>query len=232
MKYAVVDYRISLEEIYNLENLGYKILKCPKSSEVYEAINGHPDIQMHVVDEKNIILQRNADNFFMESLASCGYNLIKSSHSLKDKYPRDIILNSYSTESFFIHNTLYTDQQLLCRVQDKIIINVKQGYTKCSILPVDNKAVITNDPSIERSLKKYDFDVLLLPYGDISLPGFNYGFIGGCGGKTSLGEMCFFGHLKYYKYKNEIINFLNRYNIKPIYLYNGPLIDRGSLFVI
>lgn len=232
MKHAVVDCKISQIEVYNLENIGYSVLKCPPCSDVHEGISSHPDIQMYVIDKKNIIIQKNADKNFMDTLNSCGYNLIKSKDSLKHNYPGDIMLNAYSTESFFIHNTLYTDPHLLCKIQDKTLINVKQGYTKCSILPVDNKAIITNDPSIERSLKKYDFDVLLLPYGDISLPGFNYGFIGGCGGKTTHGEICFFGHLKYYKYKNEVISFLHKYNIKPIYLYNGPLIDRGSLFII
>jgi len=194
MKYAVVDYRISQEEIYNLENLGYKVLKCPKSCEVYEAINGHPDIQMHIVDEKNIIIQKNINKEFLSSLESLGYNLIKSKYSLKNKYPGDIILNAYSDKRYFIHNTLYTDPNLWCLL--------------------------------------HGFDALRLPYGDVLLPGFNYGFIGGCGGLTPQGEMCFFGDLKYYKYKDEIIHFLYKYDIKPIYLYDGPLLDRGSLLII
>lgn len=232
MKYAVVDYRVSQEEMYNLENLGYKILKCPKTFDVYEAINGHPDIQMHIVDKKNIVVQKNINKDFLNTLTSLGYNLIKSKYPLRNKYPEDIILNAYSSERYFIHNTLYTDPNLWYLVQNKISIGVKQGYAKCSILPLKDRAIITNDPSIESTLKEYGFDVLFLPYGDIVLPGFNYGFIGGCGGLTPQREMCFFGDLKYYKYKNEIIHFLHKYDIKPIYLYDGPLLDRGSLFII
>ena len=55
---------------------------------------------------------------------------------------------------------------------------LKQGYTKCSILPIREKAIITSDKNIAKELLNYDFDVLLLPSGDIILPSLNYGFIG------------------------------------------------------
>ena len=38
-------------------------------------------------------------------------------------------------------------------VQD--IIDVKQGYTKCSLCPVRENAVITDDSGIEKALLKY-----------------------------------------------------------------------------
>ena len=76
-----------------------------------------------------------------------------------------------------------------------------------------------------------DFDILLLPFGDIELSGFNYGFIGGVGGMISDNSMAFFGSLDNYAFGNEIKKFLYKYDVKPIYLSNTKLIDRGSLLV-
>ena len=67
-----------------------------------------------------------------------------------------------------IHNLNFTDKKILDYCKDKKTINVKQGYTKCSILPVKEKAIITNDKGIYDTLKNEDFDILLLPFGDIS----------------------------------------------------------------
>ena len=40
-----VDYRTTDEECNNLHNLGLKIIKIPKAPALYDAINGHVDIQ-------------------------------------------------------------------------------------------------------------------------------------------------------------------------------------------
>ena len=61
-------------------------------------------------------------------------------------------------------------------------IHVKQGYTRCSLLPVDDRSFITSDAGIAKTLAEHDTDVLLIHPGHIHLPGFDYGFIGGTGG--------------------------------------------------
>ena len=116
--------------------------------------------------------------------------------------------------------------------KDKTLINVKQGYTKCSCLPVSKKALITSDIGIYKTLLKYDFDILLVPPGDIILEGLNYGFIGGTGGLIENNKMVFFGSLEHYTYGSEVKAFLKKYNVTPIYLSDNKLYDRGSIFVI
>ena len=44
-------------------------------------------------------------------------------------------------------------------------------------------------------------------------------------------SMAFFGSLDNYAFGNEVKKFLYKYDIKPIYLSNTKLIDRGSLLV-
>lgn len=228
-----IDYRTSKEEIDSLRKLNYDLIKIPKDNNLYEAINGHVDIQLNILNSYNreIIINKNINSSFKEILKEKNINFIESDSTLSHKYPSNIALNSYITDNYLVHNFKFTDKKILEYCKNKKIINVKQGYTKCSILPIKEKVIITNDTGIYNTLKNEDFDILLLPFGDIELSGFNYGFIGGVGGMISDNSMAFFGSLDNYAFGNEIKKFLYKYDVKPIYLSNTKLIDRGSLLV-
>lgn len=226
-----VDYRTTEEEINSLKNLNYDVIKIPKDNNLYEAINGHTDIQLNILNRHTIIVNKNINLSFKELLKTKNINFIESDSTLSFKYPSNISLNAYITDNYLVHNLKFTDKKILDYCKNKKIIHVNQGYTKCSILPLREKAIITNDTGIYNTLKSENFDILLLPFGDIELSGFNYGFIGGVGGMISNDSMAFFGSLDNYAFGNEVKKFLYKYDIKPIYLSNTKLIDRGSLLV-
>ena len=226
-----VDYRATEEEINSLKNLNYDVIKIPKDNNLYEAINGHTDIQLNILNRHTIIVNKNINLSFKELLKTKNINFIESDSTLSFKYPSNISLNAYITDNYLVHNLKFTDKKILDYCKNKKIIHVNQGYTKCSILPLREKAIITNDTGIYNTLKSENFDILLLPFGDIELSGFNYGFIGGVGGMISNDSMAFFGSLDNYAFGNEVKKFLYKYDIKPIYLSNTKLIDRGSLLV-
>ncbi|VYU08967.1 hypothetical protein [Clostridium tertium] len=229
-----VDYRISNTEEKSLKYLGANIIKVPPCDNLYEAIKGHVDIQLNIINKKKkeIIIHKGISNTFKNELIKNNINFIESEKSLGLKYPNNIFLNALVLENYFIHNLKYSDEILLKTQSNKISINVNQGYTKCSSLVVNEKSIITNDTGIYNSLLKYDFDILLIPPGDIVLEGFEYGFIGGTGGLIDSSTMAFFGSLENYKYGKEVENFLKKHNVNPINLSNGKLYDRGSLFTL
>ena len=232
--YCFVDYRISSEESKNLSMLNVDIIKVPKCSNVYEAINGHPDIQLNILksNDADIIIHKNMDAAFQKTLKTNNIKYIVSKNALSNTYPYDILLNSLILNNSFIHNIKYTDANLLKTQNGKNFISVSQGYTKCSILPVNEKALITSDMGIYKTLRKYDFDVLLVSPHDIVLPHLNYGFIGGTGGMIGSNTMAFFGDLEYYCCGKDILKFLYKYDVKPVYLQKGKLIDRGSILTL
>ena len=41
-----------------------------------------------------------------------------------------------------------------------------------------------------------------------------------------------YGNLEKYKYGNDVIDFLKKHNVKPVYLSDGKLVDRGSILVV
>ena len=226
-----VDYRTTENEINSLKKLNYDVIKIPKDNNLYEAINGHTDIQLNILNKNTIIINKNINLSFKELLKTKNINFIESNSTLSSKYPSNISLNAYITDNYLVHNLKFTDKKILDYCKNKKTINVNQGYTKCSILPLREKVIITNDTGIYNTLKNEGFDILLLPFGDIELSGFNYGFIGGVGGIISNDSMAFFGSLDNYAFGNEVKKFLYKYDIKPIYLSNTKLIDRGSLLV-
>lgn len=233
--YAFTDYRITDEEILNLSKLNIEVIKIPKCNRVYEAINGHPDIQINVLKNSTnnkLIVHKDISEDFRNILEEKNIKYIVSEKSLERSYPSDIILNALILKDYFIHTLAYTDENLFNSQISKINVNVPQGYTKCSVLPINENALITSDKGIYNVLKEYDFDILLLPPGDILLPSLDYGFIGGTGGMISNNRIAFFGELDYYKYGNEVKSFLSRHGVSPIYLKKGKLIDRGSLIVL
>lgn len=229
-----VDYRISNIEKTSLESFGLSIVEVPPHNSLYKAIDGHVDIQLNILDKKSkkVIIQKDISPNFKKKLSDLNVNFIESNRSLKYSYPNNIFLNALILENYFIHNLKYTDENLISSQTSKKLINVKQGYTKCSCLPVSEKSLITSDVGIYNTLINYNFDILLLPPGDIILEGLDYGFIGGSGGLISKDKMAFFGNLKSYMYGEKVLNFLNKYGVSPIYLKDGKLQDRGSLLIL
>lgn len=123
-------------------------------------------------------------------------------------------------------------------------VDVRQGYTRCMCLPVDNESFITSDEDIAKRLDLTGAKVLCIRPGHIDLPGFNYGFIGGCGGhvyeqiKGSDGSvryqraMVFNGNLADHPDCEAITSFIKQRNIKPVYFDSYPLCDVGSILAV
>lgn len=232
MNTVLVDYRIAPEEKLSLEKLGFKVIPCPPSNCLYEAICGHPDILLNRINRNTVLVHKQMDNYFIELLQKSNINVIFSHNSLGNEYPKNVILNAINLENIFVHNIKYTDINLIEMVKKKKLVNTNQGYTKCSTTIVNERAIITSDTSIASSLREENFDVLLIPSGDILLPGLDYGFIGGCCGLLNSNLLAFYGDLNCYAYGREIHNFLEKHNVTPVFLRKGKLIDRGSIISI
>lgn len=208
MKKIIIDHRTSYEEKNNLSRLKYKILECPPCLTLYQAVCGHPDMLLHIIDNQRIIVHKDMPESFIENLKNLGLTVILSNSSLSSSYPFDIILNAVSISNLFIHYTDYTDKNLLDIVsKSKKLIKVKQGYTKCSTAIVSEKAAITSDVPIAKALYDQNIDVLLLPPGDIELPGLDYGFIGGTCGLIEENVLAFYGDLSCYAYGKDVLSF-------------------------
>ncbi len=166
--------------ICELEKTGHTIFRVKSTDAVYEAISAHPDIYMCRIKDTLIVDEASRTepdlksargeepdlkSARVESLRGCGINKIgQSGHVIYEasqigrEYPYDVAYNAVSTDKFFIHNIKYTSAALLSYARNaKLeIINVKQGYTKCSCVVAADNAIITADASIVRSCRAYN----------------------------------------------------------------------------
>ena len=146
-------------------------------------------------------------------------------------YPDDIAYNAACTGKYFLHNLSFTDEGLLrvAKEMDMKLINVRQGYTKCSIAVVDENSLITYDEGIVKACSRYpELDVLKITPGHILLEGYDTGFIGGTCGRIG-NELLFHGDLSAHPDFERIREFITKRNLGVKWFPDFPLTDIGSI---
>ncbi len=149
---------------------------------------------------------------------------------LRPYYPHDIAYNAACTGRYFIHNLKYTAPELIRAVRDTgmRMIDVKQGYSKCSTVIVDEQSVITYDRGIASACRDAGMDVLTVRPGHVLLPGYNTGFIGGASGRIG-DTILFYGDLSAHPDFEAIAAFIRSRGLEPKWFEEWPLTDIGSI---
>ncbi len=102
-------------------------------------------------------------------------------------YPDNAAFCAVVLEGFLIHRLDITAPALVqyCRGHGLRAVNVRQGYTRCSCLPVDDRSLITSDPGLYTALREIPaLSMLKIREGGVCLPGFETGFFGGAAGRV------------------------------------------------
>ena len=197
-----------------LRSTGADVVCVEPTEEVYGAINTHPDIRMCAVTERILVRARPSE--------------------LGRVYPESAAFCALCLDRYFIHNLKITEPRLLdaAREAGKTLVDVKQGYARCSSAAVDGRSVITADPGIAAALEKLgDVDVLTVTPGHVLLPGFDHGFIGGASGRVG-DELVFSGDLSAHPDFAAIGRFAEERGVRIRYFPEFPLTDIGSIIEI
>jgi hypothetical protein len=199
--------------LFYLFEHGFNPVVMKQSASVRGSINSHPDI------------------FMCKMGVDPDAPLIKAEPShVGWEYPQNIAYNAVCIDKYFIHNLKYTQPEVLekARQMGKILIDVPQGYTKCSTVVVNGSSLITADEGIARVLSDYkDIDVLKISPGYVELPGYNTGFLGGASGLVG-DTMLFCGDLAAHPDYYDILSFILRRGINVKFFDSLPLLDVGS----
>jgi len=200
---------------------------------VYESILCHPDIYFFELDEKTLIHAPSVDEKYLHILREQNINLVRGDRDPEGLYPDTALYNALKVGNAVFCNPHCVDTIILEEIKKKKlnIIEVSQGYARCSILKVNDKAIITSDKGIAAAARGAGVEVLLLPAGQIQLPGEKYGFIGGAYGKTRSEKLIFLGNFKLHPQAEKIENFLFKHSILYIGAEGLPLYDAGGLIV-
>ena len=222
----IADSRMPEEAKKNLKKLGNVIFINP-TSVTYNSISSHPDIFFFQKDDA-LIYAPNAPKRIIKELKKRKIKLIEGKKEVGKKYPETVPYNAVGIGNLLIHNLKHTDETILSSYENHI--NVNQGYTRCNLLALNENAFITSDVAVgTRLATSVHYSVLYIDPKQIKLEGQKNGFFPGCCGvwKNNL-IVC--GSTKNLKEKAELDKFLKENNFNLIELYDGDLIDVGSVF--
>lgn len=147
------------------------------------------------------------------------------------RYPDNAAMCALVMEGFLIHRLDITSPVILnrCARLGYRTVNVRQGYTRCSCVPVDGKSLITSDPGIFAALSGIpELSVLKIREGGVSLPGYPSGFLGGASGRVG-GEVLFNGDLSAHPDLPAIRDFVEKRGARLRYFPGFALCDIGAI---
>ena len=185
-------------------------------------LSNHPDMfmcKMGALDEAPII-----------SYFGGGSGGDTAAVTLGPVYPGDIAYNAACTGRYLIHNLKYTAPPIkqFAEKAGMCLVDVKQGYAKCSTVIVDEESIITYDRGIGRACRSAGMDVLMIGPGQVLLPGYDTGFIGGASGRVG-DTIVFHGDLFSHPDGDAIAEFITGRGLKVRSFEDWPLTDIGSV---
>lgn len=217
-------YRKVLENPLKMHNIS--VICAENNPYVDERLSGHVDLSVvHIGDNRIIAAEYLKDSEFINKIVELSFKSDFVDNPKSREYPHDALLNACILGDKVICNPK-TSEPSICR--DRTVISCNQGYTKCSVIAVDSKSIITSDKLIAKNAAMYGIETLLVNDYFVNLPGFDKGFIGGTAFKISKNKIAFTGTIECIETKNAIESFLNERGIEAVYLTKEKIFDIGS----
>ena len=233
--YVLADQIIHPEVLSTLNREGFEAILLPPASYLQPPVASHTDMLIFIGFDRLFChrhyYESNAE--LIDKICEISGNALSfSDEPAGEKYPFDVLFNACLVGNRLICNRKTVSHLILEAANSKNceIINVPQGYTKCSVCIVSDNAIITADKAIYEACRD-TFDVILISEGHISLPPYNFGFIGGVSG-TCGDKVYFCGSLDTHPDGDIIKEFCVKHKKIPISMGDSELQDVGSLFFI
>ena len=187
----------------------YKKLAAP--------VSAHADMLICIIENRafSYIDYIKENNELFDCLKGEGYEIIACAPPSSSDYPNDIGLNiAVIGKKIFcnIKNTAVEVKSYALKMGYRLI-DVKQGYAACTTLILNESHAVTGDPSIKKAMEKEGISVLFTEEDNISLPGYDKGFIGGASVVLN-NTVYFFGDCKNLKEYGKISSFISSLKMK------------------
>lgn len=222
----IISYKASYDFKNFLVAKGYSFIETIANPNLDPRIDDHPDLSLFKISDKTLLVDKEVFPYYEEKLK--GFKLIRG-EAVSKKYPKDALYNIVSFKNFYIHND-FTEINIKRYFDENKIghIKVKQGYTRCSLIPLPN-LLMTSDFGIYKSLKN-KIDIRLIENDEVELDGFDQGFLGGACGLVD-SKLIFTGDISKHKAYPKIKEICEEEGIDIIFPKTN-LIDLGSIIEI
>lgn len=214
-----------------LRTRGIEVITVQDCSDLPAPVANHADMICCHCGVNSLIT---ADEILYRELKGRGVECDLTAAPLGCTYPDDVSLNCLVTGGCAVGRVASLDRNLIDYFDRNgfCMVDVRQGYARCSSAMVDEKSVITADRGIASALEANGFEVLLISPGGITLQGYDTGFIGGCCGKISADTMLFHGNVLTHPDGQRIIDFLIRREVKAECTCDEQLTDFGGFITL
>ena len=242
----IADSRMPEEAKKNLKKLGDVLFLNPTDI-TYKSISAHPDIFFFQTKD-GLVYAPNAPKRIVKELKKKKIKLTEGKKEVGRKYPDTVPYNAVGIGNTLIHNLKHTDETILSLYENHIHVN--QGYTRCNLVALKEGVFITSMEDYKTTRPQdnrqeclslsnaglgastssaTEKSILYIDPKQIKLEGHDHGFFPGCCGvwKNNL-IVC--GSTKHLKEKEELDKFLKDNGFNLIELYDGELVDVGSVF--
>ncbi len=211
------------------------VYSLPRDSLLDSPVAFHPDMILSVIGN-SIIIPRSyytANRKLIDEIAHhSNHNIVTSDAPRTAVYPADVGMNVAIGNGFIICRPESTAPEILdaAKKAGLELIPVKQGYAGCSCIVTD-KAVLTSDEGIHKELTAREIASFYVNKAGISLPGYDVGFIGGCGGFSD-GVLYFFGSLDSVECGWDVRHFARTHGFEVRELTGEKLTDYGGMKIL
>ena len=236
MKLLIVDKRISSKCEHALEKEGFYLIKLPPDPNLGEAVSSHPDTVLFHADGEIITTADYCDfaAYIFSDIRELkpDMRISFSADKRTDKYPADCIMNALviGRRIFAKADTLSKSILKFAKNGGYEIVHTNQGYPACTVLAFGNSA-ITADEGMASLLRENGIRVTLISKGGISLPPYDYGFIGGASGVVGR-KIYFFGDLNSHPDSAVIRKAIEEEGFIPVSLSDERLRDLGGMILL
>ena len=189
----------------------------------------HADLQCLIVNNTAFVLSCCKQ---LIHVLSCDYQVIPCGGRFSGKYPDNTCLSAVYCGDKLIGRVASLDEQVKAYCHDHKIelINVNQGYAKCSCVSIADNAIITADNGIIHALQDTQIDVLPIGKGSVQLKGAEYGFLGGASGYDRNTRTVYFcGAIEHHPDSKQIHDFCKKHGTTMISLTDHQLTDIGGI---
>ena len=236
MKVALVDERISQGARRALEIRGFRVVDMPKSRYLGGAVSSHPDMLVMKLGDSLITTAdyiEEASYVFSDIRELTDVSIRVTDESCSPKYPSDAILNCLDFNDILFAKCDTASKYVLeyAKSLGRKIVNTKQGYPACSVLAFGGKYAVTADKGLAQTMRSEGIEVLEIDNGGISLPPYEYGFIGGASGVYDK-TVYFIGDVDTHPSAKEIRAFIEGRGFSVVSLGSGMLADLGKIIFI
>ncbi len=226
--YADID-DIALKNAF--DELLIKVVQIAENTLLDTPVSCHADILANYVGKSIFLADKNQTELCKFIEDNSGKTIIIE--NIKSPYPNDCLLNFADIGDYIICNKSILTKEIVSLLPNKQIIDVKQGYSKCSVCICKHNTIITDDISVYNAVSQYDnINSLHVQKGSVSIDKYDYGFIGGCCGLVDKDILLFNGDLSTHTDFDKIKNFLYDNGVNYIDIKGKPLTDIGSIIPI